>query len=86
MSLYKNADFKRDIKARWKTLSPQISEFLEGRMNDSVYNANKAAMGKNFAKWKSKSQAQAETDWVNDMKTLKNWFTDRIDWLNGEWA
>ncbi len=86
ISLYKNADFKRDIKSRWKTLSPQILEFLEGRMNDTVYNTNKAAMGKNFAKWKSKSQAQAETDWVNDMKTLKKWFTDRIAWLNGEWA
>ena len=86
ISLYKNAGFKRDIKARWKTLSPQILEFLEGRMNDTVYNTNKAAMGKNFAKWKSKSQAQAETDWVNDMKTLKKWFTDRIAWLNGEWA
>lgn len=85
IELYKNASFKRDIIARWKTLSPQISAFLDERMNDAVYNENKAAMGKNFAKWKSKTQAKAETDWVNDMKTLKKWFTDRIAWLDNEW-
>lgn len=85
IELYKNNSFKKAVVARWKTLSPKISAFIEERMNDEVYAENKAAMGKNFAKWKNKSQAAAEADWVNDMKTLKKWFTDRIAWLNTTW-
>ena len=42
-------------------------------------------MGKNFAMWKNKSQAVAENDWVNDVKALKQWLTDRISWLDNEW-
>lgn len=86
ISLYKTAGFKSAVKARWKQLSPEITKFLDERMNDAVYEENKAAMGRNFAKWKNKTQPAAENDWVNDMKTLKKWLTDRVTWLGKEWA
>ena len=51
-----------------------------------MYDANKVAMGRNFAMWKDKTQEQAEEDWVNDVKELKAWLIARINWLNTEWA
>ncbi len=89
ISLYKTAGFRSDVRKRWKQLSPQITAFLNEQMNDDVYNANKAAMGKNYATWKNKTQTAAANDWVNDCKTLKKWFTDRITWLSSSkdaWA
>lgn len=85
IALYKTIGFKSAVKARWKVLSPAISAFIDERLNDDVYETYKTAMGKNFAKWKNKSQTQAENDWVNDVKTLKKWLTDRITWLDKEW-
>lgn len=86
ISLYKTAGFKNAVKSRWKKLSPEIKAFLDRRMNDEVYEAHKASMGKNFALWEGKSQAVAESGWIAEMKTLKKWLTDRIAWLDGEWA
>ena len=85
ISLYQTAGFQSDVKKRWKQLSPKITEFLNKEMNDTVYNANKAAMGKNFAMWKHTSQSTAEATWVSDCKTLKTWFDNRIAWLDNEW-
>ena len=85
IALYQTSGFKNAVKARWKVLSPAIGNFLEERLNNDVYNEYKAAMGKNFALWKGKSQAQAETDWINDTKVLKKWLLDRIAWLDNEW-
>ncbi|MCH5350868.1 MAG: CotH kinase family protein [Clostridiales bacterium] len=86
ISLYKTSGFLNAVKARWKVLSPKIRTFLDQRLNDAVYEENKAAMGKNFAKWKYKTQAAAERDWLNDIKALKQWLLDRITWLNSAWA
>ncbi len=86
ISLYQTSGFKNAVKARWKKLSPQISEFLDRRMNDDVYETYKAAMGKNYAAWEQKSQTAAENDWLANMRELKQWLTDRITWLDGEWA
>ena len=85
IELYKTSGFQRDLKARWKSLSPAIKMFLDEKLNDEVFATYKTAMGKNFAKWKNKSQTAAENDWVNDVKTLKQWLLDRIAWLNNEW-
>lgn len=85
ISLYQTTGFKNAVKARWKVLSPKISDFIADHMNDDVYNTYKAAMGKNFALWKGKSQTTAENDWINDMKALKKWLNDRIAWLDNEW-
>lgn len=85
INLYATTGFKSAVRARWKVLSPKITEFINGRLNDEVYEQYKAAMGKNFAKWKNKSQAKAEVDWVNDAKTLKKWLLDRVTWLDGNW-
>lgn len=85
IALYQTAGFKSAVKARWKQLSPDIGEFLDERLNDAVYEENKAAMGKNFALWKGKSQTTAENDWVRDIKALKQWLLDRIAWLDNEW-
>ncbi|MDE7168365.1 MAG: CotH kinase family protein [Clostridia bacterium] len=86
ISLYQIPAFRSAVKTRWKQLSPQITSFLNKQMNDDVYAANRVAMGKNFAMWKGTSQSVAETTWINNCKTLKKWFTDRIAWLNTEWA
>lgn len=83
--LYKTDGFRADVNRRWKELSPSLSAFIEERLNDEVYETNKAAIGKNFVLWKLKSQEAAEEDWVEDVKILKQWLLDRIDWLNGEW-
>ena len=31
------------------------------------------------------TQAQAEETWINNCKTLKKWFDDRLAWLDNEW-
>ncbi|MCH5158938.1 MAG: CotH kinase family protein [Clostridiales bacterium] len=85
ISLYKQPGFKNAVVARWKVLSPEIRAFLDRRLNDAVYEENKSAMGKNFAKWKFKSQSTAENDWLNDIKAIKTWLTDRISWLDYTW-
>ncbi|MCH5156520.1 MAG: CotH kinase family protein [Clostridiales bacterium] len=85
IELYKTSGFRNAVRARWKVLSPNIRAFLDERLNDNVYEENKVAMGKNFVKWKNKSQATAETDWVNDVKTLKQWLMYRITWLDSTW-
>lgn len=85
IALYKTEGFKGALTARWKELSPAIRQFLDERLNDGVYEENKEAMGKNFALWKGKSQSAAETDWVNDVKALKQWLLERIAWLDNEW-
>lgn len=86
ISLYQILEFKSAVKSRWKQLSSQIKAFLNVNMNEEVYAINRAAMGKNFAMWKNKTQSAAENDWVNDSKVLKKWFDDRIAWLDKEWA
>lgn len=85
INLYKTNGFRTAVKARWKQLSPNIRTFLDERLNDEVYEENKVAMGNNFAKWKNKNQATAETDWVNDVKALKQWLLYRITWLDSTW-
>ena len=85
ISLYKTNGFKSAVKARWKVLSPTIKNYLNETLNDAVYEEYKAAMGKNFALWKGKSQTAAENDWVYDIKALKQWLLDRISWLDTEW-
>lgn len=86
ISLYKTEGFLTAVKARWKVLSPKILNFLNERMNDKVYEENRVAMGANYVRWYGKTQEKAETDWVNAMKTLKQWLLDRRTWLDGEWG
>lgn len=86
VELYNNTpQFKAAVKARWKTLSPQISAFIAERMSDTVIAQNKAAMGRNYSHWLNKTQTVAEADWATAMNTLKTWFTNRIAWLDDEW-
>ena len=85
ISLYQTEGFRQAVFARWQQVSNQISTFIDGILNNEMYQANKTAMGKNFAKWKNKSQETAENDWLDDIATLKQWLLSRIDWLDGEW-
>ena len=85
IALYQTSGFKNAVKARWKVLSPKIQNYLNETLNDEFYAEYKAAMGKNFAMWKNKPQTAAESDWVRDIKALKQWLLDRITWLNTEW-
>lgn len=92
ISLYrKSTDFRDAVKTRWKELSPNIKTFLDEKLNDSVYEANKDAMGKNFVKWPPAgwpgglNQSTAGDRWVTDTKALKQWLTDRCKWLDREW-
>ena len=81
IKLYRNASFKQAVQARWKILAPKILSFLDERLNDTVYETYKAAMGKNYVKWLGKSQQEAEADWLRDIKILKQWLVDRVAWL-----
>ena len=83
-NLYRTS-FQIAVKARWKALSPNIRAFLDQRLNDKVYEENKVAMGKNFVKWKNKSQSTAETDWITDAQSIKQWLMYRIAWLDLMW-
>lgn len=85
IALYTTSGFKDAVRERWHVLSPKITEFVNGRLNADVYSQYKTAMGKNFAKWKNKSEAKAELDWINDAETLKKWLLDRVTWLDGNW-
>lgn len=85
INLYKTSGFRSEVNAHWKVLSPKIVTFIEGRLNDKVYETYREQMGRNFAKWKNKTQAKAENDWINDTKKLKTWLLDRIAWLDAEW-
>ncbi len=85
IALYQTAGFKNAVETRWKTLSPKITAYLDKTLNDSVYEMNRYAMGKNYVMWKNKTQAKAEQDWIKDTKILKQWLNDRTDWLDGEW-
>ena len=85
ISLYQTEGFRRAVVDRWNVIASDILIFLDSRLNDEVYEANKVAMGKNYAKWKRKEQEVAENDWLNDIKNLKQWLLDRTDWLSKEW-
>lgn len=85
IELYKTPEFLELVKIRWQELSKTIELFVNNKMNENVYELYKTAIGKNFVLWQGKTQAQAETDWVNNSRTLKHWLRDRIDWLNYEW-
>ena len=41
--------------------------------------------GDYYAFLDDKIQSNAENEWIRDARVLKNWFRDRIDWLNEEW-
>ncbi len=85
VNLYKNAAFKQAVKTRWKEISSSVRTFLDERLNDTVYETYKAAMGKNYAKWLNRTQAEAEEKWVADVKALKTWLVARVNWLDTEW-
>lgn len=85
INLYKSSGFRNAVKERWQVLSPKIRSFLDERLNDEVYEAYCNAMGKNFALWKHKDQTVAETDWVTDVKALKQWLVSRVAWLDMPW-
>lgn len=86
IALYKTEGFRKAVEARWKVLSPQISQFIDARLNEAVYEEYKTAMGKNFVLWNRSNQATAERTWVNNVTALKTWLTSRVTWLNKEWG
>lgn len=85
ISLYQTEGFKQAVIARWQEVSHQIENFINQTLNEEMYETNKYAMGKNFALWENKTQAAAESDWINQTEILKQWLLDRITWLNDEW-
>ena len=85
IELYKTEEFLSAVKARWQNLSEEIEDFIDTKMNEGVYKKYKTSMGKNFVLWNDKIQSNAENEWIRDARVLKNWFRDRIDWLNEEW-
>lgn len=85
IELYKTEGFLLALKARWQNLSEKIEDFIDIKMNEGVYKKYKSSMGKNFVLWASQTETEAENTWVNNCRILKNWFRDRIDWLNEEW-
>ena len=85
LELYKTEEFLTLVKTRWQQIASSIDTFVDEKMNESVFEEHKKSMAKNFVMWNNKTQEEAETDWVNDVVALKQWFKDRIDWLSNEW-
>ncbi len=85
IELYKTEGFLTAVKNRWNDISNDIEIFIDEMMNENIYETYKSDIAKNFVLWKNKVQLNAETDWVNDCKILKQWMLDRIEWLNQEW-
>ena len=86
VSLYANEQFKALVVDRWKTLSPQISEYYNDLFTEEFYSTYGDAMAKNFCRWKSGASVSSErANWISKTETLFTWFKNRISWLNNEW-
>ncbi|MDR3318828.1 MAG: CotH kinase family protein [Clostridiales bacterium] len=88
INLYQVPAFKSAVVARWKTVSPDITEFVNARLSDTFIAEHKFAMGRNFVVWPSgnaANQAAAEAAWESNTRALRKWLLDRTIWLNGEW-
>ena len=95
-SLYQIDEFKELVKQRYQQLNAGIADYYDNLFTEEFYDENKAALGKNFVRWNSNSsfpggpqsndsQERAENDWISNCRTLYDWFSRRITFLNNEW-
>ncbi len=93
ISLYGNQDFKDVVIERWTIISPNIQAFIDKTLTDEMIEEYQFAIGRNFVRWPTPqgfgspiSQEDAEANWANNIVILRQWMTDRINWLSTEWS
>ena len=87
INLYATSEFKAKVVARWKQISSKMAAYYDGFFTEKFYSDYRYAMGKNFVKYGNRlTQANAETNWINNTRTLYTWFKNRITYLNGAWV
>ena len=86
IELYKTPEFLQAVKTRWNVISSDVEEFINEYMNETVFETYATTMGKNFVLWNGYTQSHSEETWLSEARILKQWFLDRIEWLNCEWA
>jgi hypothetical protein len=92
ISLYATPAFKEVIVDRWKNISSDIQSYVNQTLTNEMIDEYRFAIGRNFVRWPSPqgygpvtSQETAEENWISNIEKLKQWLTDRVSWLNGEW-
>ena len=85
IALYNTEGFKNLVIQRWQQLSPNIENFINSKMNSTIYNEILYAMSRNLSLWKDVTMGEARNIWLNEVEILKNWFDGRIAFLNNEW-
>ncbi len=93
ITLYDTPEFKTAVVARWTTLSPIIQAYIDDTLTEEMMETYRFAMGRNYVKWPSPqgygpptTQTEAEADWIMHIGRLRDWMTDRREWLDEEWA
>lgn len=90
-------EFRTLVNRRYQELAQGIQTYYDELFTTAFYDENRKAIGKNFVRWSSNNnpmpgapsstltQEKAESDWIENCKTLENWFKRRIRFLSGEW-
>jgi hypothetical protein len=91
--LLKDATFKSQLVARWKTLRGTLlaDSAIASRIEGLTKNLGPAAE-RNFKKWDILSKAQVppfdtptEATWTAQVTYMKTWLQKRAAWLDGQW-
>ncbi len=86
ISLYKNNEFRNDVKVRWNQISKQIENFInDNYFGDSLDEISDAII-KNNQKWFGGTYDYNKTIWYQETNMLISWLNLRINWLNEEWS
>ena len=93
ITLYATPEFKDAVVSRWNVISPDIQSYVDRTLSDEMIETYRYAMGRNFVRWPTPmgfgtpvDQETAEENWENNIIIARQWLTDRIEWLNGEWS
>jgi len=86
--LYRMPEFRALINARWQEVSSGIRRVVIETLNDDFLTDNRIAFGNNLRRWQYHylNQTAAEQRWVEHTTGVRNWFVNRINWLDGEWV
>jgi len=92
INLYNTPEFYQIVEERWEVLSPNIQNYVDDTLTDEMIETYQYAMGRNFVRWPTPqgfgtevSQETAEANWAENIVILRDWLTDRVTWLDGEW-
>lgn len=101
LSLVQVPEFQSLVEARYLELYDDIILFINNEINDQFLTENQVAFGQNFYFWSVNrniegmlgtqystysSLTSAESGWVSESGSLKNWLLARANWLKSEWS